>query len=200
MDKSVTFVSCIILAGGRGKRAGGLDKGLLRYEKKTGENKTANNKPLIEHVIDTVKNQVDDIVISANRNIESYKLYSANVIGDSSEDYRGPLAGIAACLKHCKHELVLVVACDMPYLPNDLVTRLISEIQNNSISIATVDKHHQLALIIKSNLLDSAQQHLDNNQLKLIQWVESVPYNTVSFDDRPDAFVNLNHLPEKVCH
>jgi len=194
MDKSATLVSCIILAGGEGKRAGGQDKGLLPYEKKTEENTTAKNKPLIEYVIKTIKNQVDDIVISANRNIESYQSYSANVIGDSTEDYRGPLAGIAACLKHCKHELVLVVACDMPNLPNDLVTRLLSEMQNNSISIATVDKHHQLALIIKSNMLDSVQQRLKNNQLKLIQWVESVPYNTVSFDDIPDAFVNLNHL------
>ena len=189
MDKSTTLVSCIILAGGEGKRAGGLDKGLLPYN-----NKTGNNKPLIEHVIDTVKNQVDDIVISANRNIESYKSYSANVVGDDTENYQGPLAGIAACLKHCKHELVLVVACDMPNLPNDLVTRLISDMQNNSISIATVDKHHQLALIIKSNMLDSVQQRLKNNQLKLIQWVESVPYNTVSFDDVPETFANLNHL------
>ncbi len=195
MDKSATFVSCIILAGGRGKRAGGLDKGLLPYEKKTGE-----NKPLIEYVVDAVKNQVDDIVISANRNIESYKSYSANVFGDSAEDYQGPLAGIAACLKHCKHELVLVIACDMPNLPATLVTRLINEIQHNSISIATVDKHHQLALIIKNNLYDSVQTRLNNNQLKLIQWVKSVPYNTVSFDDMPDAFVNLNHLSGKVGH
>ena len=191
MDKSETFVSCIILAGGRGKRAGGQDKGLLPYEKKPGE-----NKPLIEHVINTVKKQVDDIVISANRNIESYKSYSANVVGDSTENYKGPLAGIAACLKHCKHELVLVVACDMPNLPATLVTRLINGIQNNSISIATVDNHHQLALIIKSNMVDSVQQDLNNNQLKLIQWVESVPYNTVSFDDLPDAFINLNHLSD----
>ena len=82
----------------------------------------------------------------------------------------------------------------MPNLPGNLVTHLISEIQNNSISIATVDRHHQLALIINSNMLDSVQQRLKNNQLKLIQWVESVPYNTVSFDDIPAAFVNLNHL------
>jgi molybdopterin-guanine dinucleotide biosynthesis protein A len=191
MAKPATFVSCIILAGGRGKRAGGLDKGLLPYEIKNGK-----NKPLVEHVIDAVKNQVDDIAISANRNIEAYKSYSANVIGDATENYQGPLAGIAACLKHCKHELVLVVACDMPNLPGNLVTRLLSEIQNHSISIATVDNHHQLALIIKSNLADSVQQHLDNNQLKLIQWVESVPYKTVSFDDIPATFVNLNQLPD----
>ena len=82
----------------------------------------------------------------------------------------------------------------MPNLPSNLVTRLINKIQNNSICIATIDNHHQLALIIKGNMLDSVQQQLNNNQLKLIQWVESVPYITVSFDDIPDAFVNLNHL------
>ena len=104
------------------------------------------------------------------------------------------MAGIAACLKHCKHELVLVIACDMPNLPANLVIRLINDIQNKSISIATLANHHQLALIIKNNMLDSVQQRLNNNQLKLIQWVESVPYNTVSFDDMPDAFANVNHL------
>jgi molybdopterin-guanine dinucleotide biosynthesis protein A len=190
MAKSAMHVSCIILAGGRGKRAGGLDKGLLPYEKKTGE-----NKPLVEHVIDAVKNQVDEIIISANRNIESYKQYSANVIGDATEDYLGPLAGIAAGLKHCKYERVLVVACDMPNLPGNLVTRLLSHTQHHCISIATVDGHHQLALIIKGSMADSLQQRLNNKQLKLIQWVESLPYNTVSFDDIPGAFVNLNQMP-----
>jgi len=191
MHKPASPVSCIILAGGEGKRAGGLDKGLLHYENQKGKNRL-----LIEHVIDAVKDQVDDIVISANRNIESYKQYSPNVICDSAEDYQGPLAGIAACIKHCRHELVLVVACDMPNLPTDLVTRLTNGLQNSSISIAIAGNHHQLALIIKGNMHDSLQQRLKDKQLKLIQWVESLPFNTVGFDDIPDAFVNLNHLAD----
>ena len=182
MNRQATLVSCIILAGGQGKRVGGADKGLVLY----------NNKPLIEYVFNAVKPQVDDVVISANRNIEFYKSYSTRVIGDSAKDYQGPLAGIAACLKHCKHELVLVVACDMPNLPVKLVEQLTDKLQNNSICIATVKNYHQLAMIIKKDLLYSIQQHLDKNQLKLIQWVESVAYNTVSFDGEPDAFINLN--------
>ena len=189
MHGSAPQVSCIILAGGEGKRAGGSDKGFLPHT-----NESGNDRPLIEHVIDAVKNQVDDIVISANRNIQSYKKYSANVIGDSTENYQGPLAGIAACLTHCRHEWVLIVACDMPNLPSNLVTRLLDGLKNNSISIATVGNHHQLALVVKRNLYESVQQRLDNRQLKLIRWVESVPYNTVSFDDMPEAFVNLNNL------
>ena len=138
MNRTADPISCIILAGGRGKRAGGLDKGLIPYK----------DIPLIEHVINAVKNQVDDIVISANRNTETYKRYSTNVIVDTTQDYQGPLAGIAACLRRCNHKQILIIACDMPNLPADLATRLTSEMKNKSISIATVDGHHQLAMIV----------------------------------------------------
>jgi len=184
MNSNSMQYSCIILAGGEGKRAGGSDKGLLPYK----------DRPLIEHVFNTIKIQVDDIIISANRNIDSYEQYTNKVINDFSDNYRGPLAGIAACLLHCKHELVLVVACDMPALPANLVDRLAAGIQNTSICIATVNKHHQLAMLVKRDLLESIQQQLNDNQLKLIQWVKSVSYATVSFDDIPDAFTNLNRL------
>lgn len=184
MNTTTRQFSCIILAGGQGKRVHGQDKGLVLYK----------NKPLIEHVIATVKNQCGDIVISANRNIPAYKQFASKIISDTSPTYRGPLAGIAASLPHCKHQNVLVVACDMPALPATLVERLASDRQDNSICIATVDKRHQLAMIINKNLLPSIQRCLDNDQLKLITWVESVQYKTVSFDDMPDAFTNLNKL------
>ena len=186
MSYNAKQFSCIILAGGEGKRADGVDKGLILYK----------NKPLIEHIINAVKFQVDDIVISANRNIENYQKYSENVITDAPNIYRGPLAGIAASLPYCKHGLVLIVACDMPALPTNLIERLSVDIKNKSICIATVDKHHQLAMIIKKDLLESIQQRLNDNQLKLIQWVESAPYSTITFDDIPQAFINLNNIPD----
>jgi len=184
MNRKSPKISCIILAGGEGKRVAGQDKGLVLYK----------NKPLVEHVIATVKNQCNDIIISANRNIKYYNKYTNKVVTDLSENYRGPLAGIAACLPHCDHELVLVVACDMPELPVNLVERLTSDINNHSICIAAVDNHHQLAMVINRSLLASIQHSLDNNQLKLITWVASVSHKTVSFDDIPDAFINLNKL------
>lgn len=186
MSNNTLQFSCIILAGGEGKRANGMDKGLIIY---TG-------KPLIEHVIDAVSLQVDDIVISANRNIDSYLQYSNNVISDTSDSYRGPLAGIAASLPFCRHDLVLVVACDMPALPADLVERLAVDIDNKSIAIATVGDHHQLAMVLKKSLLESIQQQLADDRLKLIQWVQSVPYNIINFDDIPQAFINLNKLSD----
>lgn len=184
MSSTSNQVSCIILAGGKGSRAGGADKGLLAYK----------DKPLIQHVIDRVVPQTDEIIISANRNLDTYNQYATKVISDSVDDYQGPLAGIAACLKLCTHEQVLVVACDMPALPDDLLDRLADNMQNNSVCIATVSNRHQLALLVKKNLSDSIMSHISQNQLKLIQWVESVPHATASFDDTPDAFLNLNTI------
>lgn len=181
-------ISCVILAGGEGRRVNGQDKGLVLYQ----------NKPLIEHVVANVKPQVDDIVISANRNLASYQRYADKVISDEQNDYMGPLAGINACLPHCRHSLTLVVACDLPRLPDDLVCRLHAAMNKpdraSDISIATVNSRHQLALLIKTGLQLSIAQNLAKNRLKLIEWVESQHYETVNFDQQEQAFANLNTL------
>jgi len=182
MNKTPDKISCIILAGGRGKRAGGADKGLVTYK----------GKPLIQYVIDKIGPQTDEIIISANRNLNDYNQYSNKVISDSIDGYQGPLSGIASCLSHCKHEQVLIVACDMPSLPDDLAVRLHEKLQDNAICIATVKHHHQLALLIKNNLSDSIQTRVNTKRLKLIEWVELLPHATVNFDDEADAFLNIN--------
>jgi molybdopterin-guanine dinucleotide biosynthesis protein A len=184
MSGMVEQVSCIILAGGEGRRVHGKDKGLVVF----------NDQPLIALAIAAVSDQCDDIVISANRNIDAYKQYADTVISDTSDSYRGPLAGIAACLPYCIHERILVIACDMPALPAILVERLSADADRYPICIATVAGHHQLAMIIHHGLLPSIRQYLDNAQLKLITWVRSLPYQTVSFDDMPEAFANLNQI------
>jgi molybdopterin-guanine dinucleotide biosynthesis protein A len=186
MNRTPDKISCIILAGGRGKRAGGADKGLITYK----------GKPLIRYVIDKMGLQTDEIIISANRNLDVYSQYTNKVISDSIDGYQGPLSGIASCLSHCKYERVLIVACDMPSLPDDLAARLNEKLQDNAISIATVNHHHQLALLIKNNLSDSIQSRVNNNQLKFIEWVESLSHATVNFDDEADAFRNLNIITD----
>ena len=184
MLNDTTRLSCIVLAGGRGTRAGGADKGLLTFE----------GRPLIEHVIQQVAPQVDDIIISANRNTEEYHRYSNRVVTDNDDGYLGPLSGILSCLPHCAHEFVLIVACDMPALPKDLAQRLLANIGSNAACIATVDGQHQLALLIHKDLTDSLQQQLDKDQLSLIRWVQSLAYSTASFDGAAEMFANLNTL------
>ena len=180
--------SCIILAGGKGKRVSGQDKGLLEYK----------HKPLIRQVIDSVQQQVDDIVISANRNIHEYQSLGCSVIPDSDSSYRGPMSGIASCLKHCHHDWALVVACDMPQLPDNLVERLATGTDCSVISIAESEGRMQLAFLINKKISDSLQQALDLGQLRLMQWVRQQAPHTIAFSNA-EAFRNLNHLADLEC-
>ncbi len=162
MNTATQKYSCIILAGGEGKRVDGQDKGLINYK----------NKPLIQHVINRVSPQVDEIIISANRNIKEYKEYNYPVISDSSKHYRGPMAGIAAALAHCNNDWVLVVPCDMPLLPTDIIKNLSVGIKDNDLCIAESNQQLQLVLLLKKNLHQSIAQHLQDDQLRLMQWVK----------------------------
>lgn len=184
MNAHMPAFSCIILAGGEGRRVGGKDKGLIKLD----------NKTYIEHVLDKVKNQSDDIIISANRNIDTYKTFCDKVIPDISSNYNGPLSGISSCLSHCKHEWVLIVPCDMPHLPDNVASQLFTSIQIEKISIATINNRHQLVMLIHQSVLHSLQEAMNAKQRKLIRWVESQNYCQVNFDSQSESFVNLNTL------
>lgn len=176
-----TPVSCILLAGGRGTRMHNQDKGLVLYR----------GAPLIEHVINCIRPQVDDIVISANRNTEFYSMYSNTVIADENPLFNGPLSGIASCLSHCRHDTVLVVACDMPLLPGNLVTCLHDAIRDHDISIIECNYYWQLALMIRKTLLQSIQQFLDEGRHSLMDWIKHQDTVTVQHSDS-SAFCNFN--------
>jgi len=182
MNKSANKVSCIILAGGEGKRVGGVDKGLLEYR----------GKPLIEHVIEKVSPQVDDIVISANRNTKRYQLYSQKVITDESEQYLGPLAGINAALTHCQHDRVLIVACDTPFLPSDIIHRFLSKQSGTHLHIASTNNQLQLVMLIHKDLHDSIAHSLGEGQLRLMQWAISQKPEVIEFENG-SAFKNFNY-------
>lgn len=175
------MISCIILAGGQAQRMQGQDKGLVLFH----------GRPLIEHVIERVKPQVAQIVISANRNAERYALYADQVVSDLHSNFSGPLAGIASCLPHCQHALTLVVACDMPRLPQDLVARLSAAIHKHEIAIVSCGSRQQLALLLNTRLLNSITSALANNELKLLDWIDSCDTVVVEYTDKV-AFTNLN--------
>jgi molybdopterin-guanine dinucleotide biosynthesis protein A len=177
------MISCIILAGGEARRMQGQDKGLVHYRQ----------RPLIEHVLERVRPQVDDITISANRNLEQYANYAARVVTDTQPGFSGPLAGIASCLPCCRHELALVVACDMPLLPHDLVACLSQAIADHDIAIISCDSHQQLALLVKTGVLNSITAALSSNQFRLLDWVSSRNTVAVEYSDKA-AFANLNTL------
>lgn len=174
-------VSCIILAGGEGRRFNHKDKGLVEL----------NGKPLVQHVIERVNSQVDDIVISANRNVETYRQFASHVIADELENYQGPLAGIASALPYCKHPWVLVVPCDIPLLPDDIVQTLKSE-ATNKLSILMVNDRLQLIFLLHRDLLVPLNDYLLGGDHKVMDWVSMQNPSIVELDADLNTFANLN--------
>lgn len=113
-DAAAGLVTGLVLAGGRGTRMGGRDKGLIDWQ----------GKPLVAAVIAGLAPQVDRLALNANRHLERYAGFGLPVWPDAGSDFPGPLAGMLAGLHHCQTDWLAVVPCDAPLLPHDLVERL----------------------------------------------------------------------------
>ncbi|MFZ5933981.1 molybdenum cofactor guanylyltransferase MobA [Pseudomonas putida] len=114
MPDALPPCSVLILAGGRGQRMGGRDKGLLEWR----------GEPLIAHIQRTVRPLSDDLVISCNRNQQAYATYADQLVGDADADFPGPLAGVIAGLRVARHEWVVLLACDAPLVDRALIDAL----------------------------------------------------------------------------
>jgi len=107
-------ISGVLLAGGQGRRMGGVDKGLVELH----------GRPMAAHVLERLAPQVDELLINANQNAERYAEFGHPVLPDEIGGFAGPLAGLHAALTRAHHPLVVTVPCDSPFLPEDLVARL----------------------------------------------------------------------------
>lgn len=119
-------ITGLILAGGRGSRMGGVDKGLQLHR----------GRPLAAHALERLRPQVGPLMLNANRNLETYRAMGVPVWPDEVPDYPGPLAGMLAGLAHCKTRLMATVPCDTPNFPLDLVARLASGLERAEADIA----------------------------------------------------------------
>ncbi|MHB2051182.1 molybdenum cofactor guanylyltransferase MobA [Pseudomonas sp. VEM90] len=115
MPDALPPCSILILAGGRGQRMGGRDKGLVDWQ----------GEPLIAHVHRVVQPLSDDLVISCNRNQAAYRAYADRLVGDAEADFPGPLAGVIAGLKVARHGWVVLLACDAPLVDRELIEDLL---------------------------------------------------------------------------
>jgi molybdopterin-guanine dinucleotide biosynthesis protein A len=181
---SGSSISGVILAGGRGRRLGGCDKGFV----------TVQGRPLIEHVITALAPQVNGIVINANRNIALYERYGYPVIADVLPDYPGPLAGMLTGLHHVRGDIV-VVPCDAPSLPPDLVMRLWQAlVQGNAdVSVAHDGARLQpLYAVLKRTLTESLERELRQGRHKVEDWMREQRLAIADFSDVAQGFRNLN--------
>jgi molybdenum cofactor guanylyltransferase len=180
-------VSGIVLAGGLGRRMGGVDKGL----------QVLRGKPMVEHVLARLAPQVSEIIINANQNIERYATFGPRVVGDEISGFAGPLAGLHAGLKAAAHPLIVTVPCDSPFLPLDLVGRLHSSLKENQLAVAkTGNQAHPVFALVRRSVRENLEAYLAAGGRKIDAWYASLAVVEVPFDDEADAFRNINTLEE----
>lgn len=128
---SVAGFSCSggILAGGEGRRFGGVDKGLVTFR----------GRPLVAWTLDALRPQVGEVLVSANRNLEEYAALGVRVVTDEAGGgHSGPFAGITALLACASSEWLLCVPCDAVRLAPDLARRLQACAQDHGAEIAAL--------------------------------------------------------------
>ena len=178
-------VTGVILAGGRAKRMGGVDKGLVPI----------GGRPMIAWVIDALRPQVAGVMINANRSHESYGQFGCPVIDDGDSEFRGPLAGMASAMRIARTPYIAVVPCDSPLLGGELVERLYAAVASSGSPVAVAHDGERLQpvfALLACDLLQDLAGYLDDGQRKIDRWYARHGYESVDFSDVADSFANIN--------
>ena len=188
-------ISAVVLAGGRGVRMGGADKGLQLF----------NGRPLIAHVLERLQPQVAAILINANRNVDRYAEFGHPVHADLMPDFPGPLAGLQLAMSIATTDLVLSVPCDTPQLPIDLAARLHAALTATNARVAvarSADRLHPVFCLAQRNCLAHLNAFLAAGGRRMDGWYAGLPSVQVDFPDQDDAFHNINSEAELLtaCH
>ena len=185
-------ITGLILAGGRGSRMGGVDKGLQNHL----------GIPLAMHALLRLAPQVGEIMINANRNLSAYESMGVPVWPDALPDFAGPLAGFLAGLERCETPYLLTVPCDSPLFPVDLAQRLGQALidQHAEIAMAATRENGKLQVqpvycLMKTDLMESLVRFTQEGHRKIDKWTAMHRCVEVPFDDA-QAFANANTLAE----
>jgi molybdopterin-guanine dinucleotide biosynthesis protein A len=183
---SKSMVDAVILAGGESRRMGGNDKGLLLLD----------GRPLVQHVIARIAPQVGALRISANRHVNEYQRFGYPVVQDATDEYLGPLAGVLAGLQVAEAEWVLTVPCDTPYLPMDLLEKMMVLSTGKDIVIASAARVHATVMLCRRSLANNLAEFLARGERKVQLWQAQLNCAVAQFDDEA-VFANLN-TPEQL--
>ena len=198
-----TDITGLILAGGRGSRMGGVDKGLQNF----------NGLPLALHTLTRLQmgGGVGPIMLNANRKLAAYESFGVSVWPDVLADYAGPLAGFLTGLERCETSFLMTVPCDTPLLPLDLVPRLAQALEDQDADIAMVGapelgqdgqitmRAQPVFCLMRVDLMESLVHFTQEGGRKIDAWTALHKTVLVPFDlpdDDPKAFCNANTLTE----
>jgi molybdopterin-guanine dinucleotide biosynthesis protein A len=185
-------ITGLVLAGGRGSRMGGVDKGLQNHK----------GVPLALHALLRLQPQVGEAMINANRNLGAYESMGVPVWPDVQSDFPGPLAGVLVGLERCETPYLVTVPCDTPNFPPDLVDRLAAALVGEDAELAMAATREDgevmrqpVFCLLKADLLESLVKFLQSGQRKIDRWTALHRVTTVLFDDAA-AFDNANTVED----
>lgn len=181
----------MVLAGGLGRRLGGVDKGWVDLA----------GRPLIVRVLERFAPQVAEVLISANRNVERYTGFGHSVVADQLPGFVGPLAGLHASLALARFDLACTVPCDTPFLPLDLVERLHCALEHEGAAVAVAragGRVHPVFCLCRRSVRSDLDTYLRAGHREARAWYVRLPHVEVDFDDQPDGFRNVN-TPEELA-
>jgi molybdopterin-guanine dinucleotide biosynthesis protein A len=191
-----TAITGLILAGGRGSRMGGVDKGLQPLR----------GRPMAAHVIERLSPQVGALIINANQNEAAYRGFGLPVWPDRTAGFAGPLAGLETGLAHCTTRYLASVPCDSPFLPADLVARLAAALEGSGARLAFAvtgsgasRQPQPVFCLLEVGLLPHLTDFLQQGGRKIDAWYRTLDAVEVRFPDEA-AFRNINTLEELRQH
>lgn len=176
-------ITTVILAGGLGTRIGG-SKGL----------QTLHGRPLIGWILDIIDRQSDEVLLNVNGEPDAYLRFGHRIISDQTPGWAGPLAGLQSALRCAQHDWVACVPCDTPFLPGDLLTRLLAAVDtigaDAAVAVAEGKRQPTIALYHK-RVLPSLDAYLSSGKRKVTDWQNTLRLSDAVFDNA-HAFTNIN--------
>lgn len=183
-------ITGIVLAGGRARRMGGVDKGLVPLC----------GRAMIEHVLDRLVQQVGAVIINANRNADTYAAMGHQVVPDRDDAYAGPLAGMSSGLHAAKTPWCVTVPCDSPLIGADIIRRLYRALQGHGADIAVAhdgERAHPVVTLLSADLAPSIDAFLQAGERKIDRWFDLHNWVHADFSDAPEYFINVNTEEER---
>jgi molybdenum cofactor guanylyltransferase len=185
----VAGVALGILAGGRGQRFGGRDKGWIQVD----------GRAQIERVLAATTGQVERVLVSANRNLDGYRALGVNVVEDLWPDPPGPLAGIASLMRALSDGFLLTLPVDARDVPVDFAERMAScrgEERFHVVVAQDADGLQPLFALYPVALAAHAAETLEQGRRSVREWQHRFPVYPCAFEAR--RFGNLN-TPEDLA-
>jgi molybdenum cofactor guanylyltransferase len=183
-------ITGVILAGGRARRMGGIDKGLILL----------NGRPMVEYVIAAMRTEVNKLVINANRHLDQYAAFGCPVIPDIMNGYLGPLAGIASGMRAASTPYIVTAPCDSPLIAGNLIQRLYETLVREGADISVAhdgERMHPVFALIRRDLLPNLLDFLNAGHRKIDLWYAQHRLAVAYFRDQPEAFRNVNSPEER---